>query len=91
MSEFAAEARRRTGVDNERQSSRKRRRRQARRADTGQTEAARLVLGLKERPDARRLEEIDERGRPIGGIAARMLWAYYRAAWRRAGMALESV
>jgi DNA-3-methyladenine glycosylase II len=52
-------------------------------------EAAKLALGLKERPDARRLEEIAERWRPLRGIAARMLWAYYRAARQRVGMALE--
>jgi DNA-3-methyladenine glycosylase II len=58
--------------------------------DIALQEAARLVLGLKERPNARRLEEIAERWRPLRGIAARMLWAYYRAARQRVGMALAS-
>jgi DNA-3-methyladenine glycosylase II len=57
--------------------------------DIALQEAARLALGLKQRPDARRLEEIAERWRPLRGIAARMLWAYYRAARQRVGMALE--
>jgi DNA-3-methyladenine glycosylase II len=58
--------------------------------DIALQEAAKLVLGLETRPDARRLEEIAERWRPLRGIAARMLWAYYRAARQRVGMALES-
>jgi DNA-3-methyladenine glycosylase II len=57
--------------------------------DIALQEAAKLALGLKQRPDARRLEEIAERWRPLRGIAARMLWAYYRAARQRIGMALE--
>jgi DNA-3-methyladenine glycosylase II len=57
--------------------------------DLALQEAARVALGLKRRPDARRLEEIAERWRPLRGIAARMLWAYYRAARQRVGMALE--
>jgi DNA-3-methyladenine glycosylase II len=57
--------------------------------DLALQEAAKLALGLKERPDARRLEAIAERWRPLRGIAARLLWAYYRAARQRAGMALE--
>jgi DNA-3-methyladenine glycosylase II len=59
-------------------------------ADIALQEAAKLVLGLKKRPDARRLEEIAERWRPLRGIAARMLWAYYRTARQRDGMALET-
>ena len=58
--------------------------------DVALQEAAKLALGLKKRPDSRRLEAIAERWRPLRGIAARMLWAYYRAARQRVGMALES-
>jgi DNA-3-methyladenine glycosylase II len=39
-------------------------------------------------PDAERLERIAERWRPLRGVAARMLWAYYRGVKARAGMAL---
>jgi DNA-3-methyladenine glycosylase II len=54
--------------------------------DLALQEAARLALGLKRRPDARKLERIAERWRPYRGVAARMLWAYYRVAKRRAGV-----
>jgi DNA-3-methyladenine glycosylase II len=56
--------------------------------DLALQEAARLALGLEQRPDARGLETIAERWRPWRGVAARMLWAYYREAKRRSGMAL---
>ena len=56
--------------------------------DLALQEAAKLALGLDERPDARRLEHIAERWRPFRGVAARMLWAFYREAKQRAGMAL---
>ena len=46
--------------------------------DLALQEAAKLALGLKTRPDAARLERIAERWRPWRGVAARMLWAYYR-------------
>jgi DNA-3-methyladenine glycosylase II len=58
--------------------------------DLALQEAARLALGLAERPNARGLEAIAERWRPLRGVAARMLWAYYRSQRQRAGMALES-
>jgi DNA-3-methyladenine glycosylase II len=45
--------------------------------DLALQEAARVVLGLKERPDARSLERIGERWRPWRAAAARLLWAYY--------------
>jgi DNA-3-methyladenine glycosylase II len=57
--------------------------------DLALQEAAKLALGLKQRPDARRLEEIAERWRPLRGVAARMLWAYYRVARKRVGIALD--
>jgi DNA-3-methyladenine glycosylase II len=57
--------------------------------DLALQEAARLALGLKKRPDAKALLKIAERWRPLRGVAARMLWAYYRVARRgREGMAL---
>jgi DNA-3-methyladenine glycosylase II len=57
--------------------------------DLALQEAARLALSLKKRPDARRLEAIAERWRPVRGVAARLLWAYYRIAKQRAGVALD--
>ena len=56
--------------------------------DLALQEAARLALNLKRRPDAARLERIAERWRPLRGVAARMLWAYYRGIKARSGMAL---
>jgi DNA-3-methyladenine glycosylase II len=54
--------------------------------DLALQEAARLALDLRRRPDARKLEKIAERWRPFRGVAARMLWAYYRVAKARAGV-----
>jgi DNA-3-methyladenine glycosylase II len=54
--------------------------------DLALQEAARLALNLRQRPDARKLEKIAERWRPLRGVAARMLWAYYRVAKARAGV-----
>jgi DNA-3-methyladenine glycosylase II len=56
--------------------------------DLALQEAAKLALGLEARPDARDLERIAERWRPFRGVAARMLWAYYRVAKQRSGMGL---
>ena len=56
--------------------------------DLALQEAAKLALSLKRRPDAPRLERIAERWRPLRGVAARMLWAYYRGVKARSGMAL---
>jgi DNA-3-methyladenine glycosylase II len=56
--------------------------------DLALQEAAKLALNLKRRPDAARLERIAERWRPFRGVAARMLWAYYRGVKARSGMAL---
>ena len=56
--------------------------------DLALQEAARLALDLKKRPDEKRLARIAERWRPWRGVAARMLWAYYRGVKQRSGMAL---
>lgn len=42
--------------------------------------AAQRLMELPERPDATALAAIAERWRPWRGVAARMLWAYYRVA-----------
>jgi len=54
--------------------------------DLALQEATRIALGLAERPDARGLEAIAERWRPYRGVAARMLWAYYRGVKQREGL-----
>ena len=56
--------------------------------DLALQEAAKVALNLKRRPDVARLERIAERWRPLRGVAARMLWAYYRGVKARSGMAL---
>jgi DNA-3-methyladenine glycosylase II len=58
--------------------------------DLALQEAAKLALGLKRRPDARKLEAIAERWRPWRGVAARLLWNYYREVKQRSGMALAN-
>ena len=45
--------------------------------DLALQEAARMALGLRQRPHAKRLAEIGERWRPVRGVAARVLWAWY--------------
>lgn len=42
--------------------------------------AAQMAFELDERPDAKSLELIAERWRPWRGVAARLLWAYYKVA-----------
>ena len=41
--------------------------------------AAQRAMGLDERPNADTLKDIGERWRPWRGVAARLLWSYYRA------------
>lgn len=52
--------------------------------DLALQEGAKLALGLAERPDAKALDALAERWRPLRGVAAHCLWAYYGAARRRA-------
>ncbi len=47
--------------------------------DLAVQEAARLVLGLDARPDSKALHRLGERWRPLRGVAAHCLWAYYGA------------
>ena len=47
--------------------------------DLALQEAAKLVLGLDARPDTKALVAIGERWRPLRGVAAQCLWAYYGA------------
>ncbi len=48
--------------------------------DLALQEAVRLLMGLDARPSADELEVIAERWRPWRGVAARLLWSYYRVA-----------
>ena len=51
--------------------------------DLALQEAARLAFGLRSRPDARRLARIAEAWRPWRGVAAHLLWNYYRIVKQR--------
>lgn len=59
--------------------------------DLALQEAARLAMALDRRPSTAALQEIGERWRPHRGVAARLLWAYYRVAKQgRSGMLLTN-
>ena len=58
--------------------------------DLALQEGARLALDLAERPDAKALTLLAERWRPLRGVAAHCLWAYYGAARRRAATLEET-
>lgn len=58
--------------------------------DLALQEAARQALKLDARPSTAALDALGERWRPHRGIAARLLWAYYRAVKSRSGMTLEA-
>ncbi|WP_201835148.1 DNA-3-methyladenine glycosylase family protein [Microvirga zambiensis] len=53
--------------------------------DLAVQEAARLAYGLEQRPDAKALTALAESWRPWRGVAAKVLWAYYRAVKAREG------
>lgn len=54
--------------------------------DLAVQEAARLAYDLESRPDAKALTVLAERWRPWRGVAAKVLWAYYRVAKAREGI-----
>src|SRR5690606_31533628 len=51
--------------------------------DLALQEAARMAFRKRNRPTAKQLEKIAEAWRPWRGVAARVLWAYYRVAKQR--------
>ncbi len=57
--------------------------------DLALQEAAKLVLGLDARPDTKAMIAIGERWRPLRGVAAHCLWAYYSAT-RKARTTLDA-
>ena len=54
--------------------------------DLALQEAAKLAFELESRPDAAALHRLAEKWRPYRGVAARLLWAYYKARKDRAGI-----
>ena len=57
--------------------------------DLALQEAAKLVLDLGARPDSKAMIAIGERWRPLRGVAAHCLWAYYSAT-RKARTTLDT-
>src|SRR5262249_41019765 len=53
--------------------------------DLALQEAARLALALKARPTSKEMGPLAEPWRPWRGVAARLLWTYYRAVKGRSG------
>ncbi|MEZ0172198.1 DNA-3-methyladenine glycosylase [Microvirga sp. TS319] len=53
--------------------------------DLAVQEAARIAYGLAARPDAKALTALAESWRPWRGVAAKVLWAYYRVVKAREG------
>lgn len=53
--------------------------------DLALQEAARLAFGFPARPSAKEMVGLAETWRPWRGVAAKLLWAYYRAAKGREG------
>jgi len=51
--------------------------------DLAVQESARIALGLRKRPDAKALSRLAESWRPWRGVAAHLLWAYYRVVKKR--------
>jgi DNA-3-methyladenine glycosylase II len=51
-------------------------------------EAARIILKLTARPAIQAMQTIGERWRPWRGVAARILWTYYRRIKSRAGIVM---
>lgn len=54
--------------------------------DLALQEAARIGLKLRQRPDAKTITRIAEAWRPWRGVAAHLLWAYYKAVKQRDGV-----
>lgn len=56
--------------------------------DLALQEATRVLYALPERPSEKALREMSEMWSPWRGVAARLLWAYYRIARKREGVAV---
>ena len=58
--------------------------------DLAVQESTRMALGLRKRPDTKALSRLAEAWRPWRGVAAHLLWAYYRVEKKRNGVPLEA-
>lgn len=57
--------------------------------DLALQEAARIGLKKRKRPDAKQLAKLAETWRPYRGVAACVLWSYYRAVKRREAVPIQ--
>lgn len=57
--------------------------------DLALQEAVRIALRKRKRPTAKQLEKIAEAWRPYRGVAACVLWSYYRAVKRRDAVPIQ--
>ena len=58
--------------------------------DLALQEAARIAFGLRKRPSAKDMVTLAENWRPWRGVAAHLLWNYYRAVKKREGAPVSS-
>src|SRR5262249_23856724 len=58
--------------------------------DLALQEAARIAFGLRRRPTAKEMVTIAESWRPWRGVAAHLLWNYYRAVKKREGAPVQA-
>jgi DNA-3-methyladenine glycosylase II len=58
--------------------------------DLALQEAARIAFDLRRRPDAKEMAKLAEAWRPWRGVAAHLLWNYYRVVKRSEGMPLQA-
>ena len=57
--------------------------------DLAMQEAVRLAFALETRPTTKEMGPLAEAWRPWRGVAARLLWTYYRAVKRREGAPIQ--
>lgn len=58
--------------------------------DLAVQEAIRIAFKLRKRPDAKRMNKLGEKWRPVRGVAAYLFWAYYAAVKKRDGVPLAA-
>ena len=59
--------------------------------DLALQEAARLAFGLPARPNVKQINMLAEPWRPWRGVAARLLWAYYRTIKQRDAVPVQPI
>lgn len=59
--------------------------------DLAVQEAIRIAFKLRKRPDAKRMNKLGEKWRPVRGVAAYLFWAYYAAIKKRDAVPVELI